>query len=58
MKMVQKEYTDYINNLSQESMYQQQNMINSGFESYKLSLGDVGQAFADMTEEQKRKWME
>ena len=58
MKMVQKEYTDYINNLSQESMYQQQNMIDSGFESYKLSLGDVGQAFADMTEEQKRKWME
>lgn len=58
IKMVQKEYTDYINNLSQESMYQQQNMIDSGFESYKLSLRDAGQAFADMTEEQKRKWME
>lgn len=58
IKMVQKEYTDYINNLSQESMYQQQNMIDSGFESYKLSLGDAGQAFAEMTEEQKRNWME
>lgn len=58
IKMVQKEYTDYINNLSQESMYQQQNMIDSGIESYKLSLENAGQAFSDMTDEQKRKWME
>ena len=58
LKLLDQEYNDYIQSLSEETFFAQQNLLDSAVESYANSYNLNKQNFNNMSDQQKQKWLE